>query len=686
MDSDQEYIGLAPRFVPLCRSKDKFLIGHEDGAFYETGIAADILAAMVRCQTIAEVEDALKSSHDPQSIRAELAAMEARGILHRGREPRSAQRAYWDTLDSPSPVGTVAFRPICTDGCEAIAEALKSTGLMLADDSSFLLVATDDYLRPELAQIDSLGVTWMLAKPVGHTIWIGPIFQPGQTPCWRCMTHWLKLHRKEQAALYGCARNQLLPQPSFASLPSTLTMAAGMIATAVALRMANRDSGRLAGAILSFDTRTFQQHRSVVRWHPNCDRCGSKSNQGPLHSDLSPLTGIVSGIDLTDSTECGFYHALATFDAPLPEAGVRRLVGKLRAVGKGVTADEAETCAIAEAVERYSTLFKGSERGMRAEIREVGGIPPDEILLFSDRQYEDRETWNATHSEIQWVPERFDPAEQIEWTEARSLLTDEFRFVPSALCYMHYDFRGARQFCSADSNGCGTGPTLDDAILAAILELIERDAVAIWWYNRLILPTIELASLGDSRILQIEQEFRRKGRTLSVIDATTDIGIPAYVAIAARFDGSEPCFGAAADCSPRRAAFKAIAEASQICFWVGKGAGTEELLGWVRSTSIHDHPYLRGRAERPACEPKAMLPAVALRHCVERLKAAGLDSYYVDLTRPEIAAPAARAIVPGLRHFWARFAPGRLYNVPIRQGILSRPLPEEQLNPVPCMI
>jgi oxazoline/thiazoline synthase len=48
--------------------------------------------------------------------------------------------------------------------------------------------------------------------------------------------------------------------------------------------------------------------------------------------------------------------------------------------------------------------------------------------------------------------------------------------------------------------------------------------------------------------------------------------------------------------------------------------------------------------------------------------------------------PVAKVIVPGLRHFWARFAPGRLYDVPVRLGWISRPLAEEELNPVPMFL
>jgi oxazoline/thiazoline synthase len=45
-----------------------------------------------------------------------------------------------------------------------------------------------------------------------------------------------------------------------------------------------------------------------------------------------------------------------------------------------------------------------------------------------------------------------------------------------------------------------------------------------------------------------------------------------------------------------------------------------------------------------------------------------------------------KVVVPGLRHFWARFAPGRLFDVPVRLGRLATPTPYEDLNPVPLFL
>ena len=64
----------------------------------------------------------------------------------------------------------------------------------------------------------------------------------------------------------------------------------------------------------------------------------------------------------------------------------------------------------------------------------------------------------------------------------------------------------------------------------------------------------------------------------------------------------------------------------------------------------------------------------------------GMEMLVLDQTRPDIGLPVAKVIVPGLRHFWARFAPGRLYDVPVQIGWRDEPLREDELNPIPFLL
>jgi oxazoline/thiazoline synthase len=100
---------------------------------------------------------------------------------------------------------------------------------------------------------------------------------------------------------------------------------------------------------------------------------------------------------------------------------------------------------------------------------------------------------------------------------------------------------------------------------------------------------------------------------------------------------------------------------------------------------LEDHPYLASSgAVRPDLGSKfgGLDAREQVTACVNLAKQAGLDFLVLDQTRPDIEVPVVRVIVPGLRHFYRRFAPGRLYDVPVKLGWRDRPLSEHELNPL----
>jgi ribosomal protein S12 methylthiotransferase accessory factor len=74
-----------------------------------------------------------------------------------------------------------------------------------------------------------------------------------------------------------------------------------------------------------------------------------------------------------------------------------------------------------------------------------------------------------------------------------------------------------------------------------------------------------------------------------------------------------------------------------------------------------------------------------VEECRAMVESRGMEFLVLDQTRPDIGMPVVRVIVPGMRHFWARFAPGRLYDVPLRLGKLDKMLHESELNSVPVI-
>jgi ribosomal protein S12 methylthiotransferase accessory factor YcaO len=175
-----------------------------------------------------------------------------------------------------------------------------------------------------------------------------------------------------------------------------------------------------------------------------------------------------------------------------------------------------------------------------------------------------------------------------------------------------------------------------------------------------------------------------------VLDITSDLGIPSFVTIAHWVENSEEYveFGSGAHFDARIAALRAMTELNQFLS-IGLMGGR------AQNTSHDDFPPFRLQ-DFPYLIPSGT-PVIrsgfgtSFGHldkreqvlaCGRLAKRAGLDFLVLDQTRPDIEVPVVRVIVPGLRHFYRRFAPGRLYDVPVKLGLRDRPLLESELNPL----
>ena len=354
------------------------------------------------------------------------------------------------------------------------------------------------------------------------------------------------------------------------------------------------------------------------------------------------------------------------------------------AFGSGLTQDAALDSCLGESVERYSTVWQGTEPmvvGRQTDLPDA--IPPQSILLYSERQYSTRHQWNATSRDLFKVPEPVDDKAAIHWSPVRSLRDGSRRLVPTALCYAGACGDPAA-FCTADSIGCAAGRTTIEAQLNALLEVVERDAVAIWWYNRLTRPHLPLAGTGAEDIADLATAVRGIGKELTVLDVTHDVDIPVYVAVGAERDGTRPFFGAAAHPDARVAARKAIAELIQLWFWTTVSEPEAAFGDWLRIGDLATDTHLTSDSTLHLRKRYVGTTAEMLSWCVQRLAARDLEPYALDMTRPEAGLPVSRIIVPGARHCWNRLASGRLNDVPVSMGWRDRALREEELNPIGC--
>jgi oxazoline/thiazoline synthase len=310
--------------------------------------------------------------------------------------------------------------------------------------------------------------------------------------------------------------------------------------------------------------------------------------------------------------------------------------------------------------------------------------------LFSDAQYR-RALASAgdTHDVTPTAPP-FNPSAEIEWTPVWSLRDERFKYLPTSLLYFFYNGDSAPAGrIHADSNGCAAGNTLEEAIVQGFLELIERDSYAIWWYNRLQRPQVDLGQFDDSYIRDLQVQFAATGRRVWMLDITSDLGIPSFVAISHATENGRDLieFGSGSHFDARIAALRSLTELNQFLSLGLTGGRDPGSASHEAPLTLRDHPYLTPNNDQPEpfdlnskfghLDTRAQVMA-----CVNLVKQAGLDFLVLDQTRPDIEVPVVRVIVPGLRHFYRRFGPGRLYVVPVKLGWRDRPMPESELNPV----
>ena len=375
--------------------------------------------------------------------------------------------------------------------------------------------------------------------------------------------------------------------------------------------------------------------------------------------------------------------------------------------GKGATDAQARASGLCEGLERYSGVFRGDEPRRRAAPADSATPPSRSTIACTSAtgSIASATSGMPRKSHYNFVPVPLDPDAEVDWTPVWSLTRQEPRYLPTAFCYFNAPQPDGEPFCIGDSNGNAAGNTLEEAILQGFLELVERDAVALWWYNRVKRPEVDLDSFADPYLDRVRVYLRERGRELWVIDLTSDLNIPVFAGHVARNrwpGGADHAGLRRPPRSPRRAAagrHRDEPDAVEPARTNGRPPGpgtspstTQETLEWLRSATVANQPYLLpdAAAEPPKCHVVSAVVVRRRRRGRAVVPGVGRGAWDGDdgpgPDASEIGLPVVKVIVPGLRHFWARYAPGRLYDVPVRLGWLSAPTPEEELNPIPMFL
>ncbi|MEW8144556.1 MAG: TOMM precursor leader peptide-binding protein [Candidatus Thiodiazotropha endolucinida] len=742
-----------PEFQPHLRvhklDDDTVLMVSEENRFLLRGDVITMIAPLIDGKRSSdEIANLLSEKIPEHTVFFALLRLEQNGHIIEAKPGLPKEwSAFWslqkiDPLKAHNLIRQTAVSILSIGNAETIPlqQELKLLGFSINSSAPFKIVITDEYSNPEIDSINKEALQsqdpWMLCKLTGKTTWIGPVFTPGNGACWKCLDSRLRENRRlDPIGDIG----ETIGQPfSIGTLTSTIKVAIGFVGTELAKWIICPDKSKLTDRLLTINNFEPSLRYHTLSKNPACSHCGNESidtdesetvaikltptlkinetdggyrtrsrenTWKQLEPHISPITGIISDPEKQfEEIESPIHVYFVKQNSPVGKTRkVRSSRYGIGAAGKGMTDLQARVSCVAEAVERYSSWYRGNEPTVSASYQHIGaqGIHPYSLLNISDNQYLTRRKWNLVHKEFNFVPEPFDESETIKWTKAWSLTKNQLRYIPTAFCYYQYRSDNETMFCRADSNGCASGNTLEEAILQGLFEVVERDATAIWWYNMLNRPQVDLTSLNDPYVLNIQKYLHSKGRLLYVLDTTTDINIPCFCAVSTTPNGEKIFFGQGAHLDARVAISRAITEMNQslvarrafelpeenrvIPQWM------EQARDWYQNATLDSHTYLIPlRQETTDIRDYPSVSSIDITEdiskCVGILSKKNLEVIVLNLTLTEIGFPVVKVIVPGMRHVFASFANGRLYDVPVERGWKSDCLKEEELNSIPYFL
>ena len=755
--ADRGHVDL-PALTPHLRSHvigdgQTLLVSENFDTLLHGGLYCDLLPLLDGRHQLAGITARLEDRHTAANVLAAVVSLADRGYVVSGDHGMDPDRAaYWSSIGaSPRWVEhRLAESRIAVKGDNGrLVRHLEESGAgVVTTDPQLTVLHCDDYLETRFTDLNrhqiEAGAPWTLVRPRGMDALFGPVFYSDrQGPCWDCLANRLRNHKEVHNFLRHNAGEEAAFKP-FASETSVLEALYGLIASEIVKWVVLDESAPIHTQAISVRVGSFEIVKHLVTRRPQCPTCGDEMLHRPdrppaplsLNSSpkshrssggarsrtpeatlakyrhlVSPISGVVTWLTRTTSESDSWLHVhWAGSNLSMRSRSLSSLRRSLRSksAGKGSTPQQSEVSALCEAIERYSGAYCGDEIRTRSRFTDFSdedvAIHPNDVQLFSDHQLDNAESINGQGHPYNIVPPRLAPDVEVDWTPVWSFTQRRHRYMPTSMLYgMAAEQRGGSDLI-ADSNGCAAGNTLEEAILQGFYELVERDAFAIWWYNGLGVPGVDISSFDDEFLSAAPEYYGRCDRELWMLDVTTDIGIPSFVALSRRphAETEDIIYGAGAHADPRLAALRAICELNQCLTWLprpgerGGQTGRPMIddpmaLDWWKTARIAQCPWLVPAPGIPL-KQGALYPVIEtadtrddVEHCRTLVEARGMEFLVLDQTRPDIDMPVARVIVPGMRHFWARYAPGRLYDVPVDMGRRKHPLAEADLNPAPVI-
>ena len=344
---------------------------------------------------------------------------------------------------------------------------------------------------------------------------------------------------------------------------------------------------------------------------------------------------------------------LTFFGAEVEHAGEDGHHARGSASGAGLTARSAFESCVGEAIEFLSQF----EQGDSLTQLPAGAPPPNAPDEFRS---------------LDQPPGSRNPP-SLAWIAGRRLSDGTEVVLPADLCLRRAPPKRAIEPPMPMSVGCAAGRSREAAMLHGLLELVERDAFALWWLGgsrgRLLREEDHDGAQGG-----LLRQIRSAGseRHTWVLDITSDLEVPCIVALSANRAGREIACGCAARLSTAQAVHRAVLEMCQmelayriVDLKLAEGGELNERdrglqhrrheLDAAHASALHPYGTPSAARVHPVASDEAALVALT-----KTLSAAGIEVYSVDLTRRRFGVPVARLLAPKLQPYPSPVVTGRL--------------------------
>jgi len=372
-------------------------------------------------------------------------------------------------------------------------------------------------------------------------------------------------------------------------------------------------------------------------------------DQDWISTIFSSHTGIINGIlkrNELDAYGLEMYQALSAQTKILFDTDRDVSSGGL---GVDFSASNALYSCIGESIERYCMSYVPTDDLLLAHYDDVPlEHRLDCLSFYTDQQYE-------THADRFSNPSNH----PIYWCKVYSNRSSHFIYYPASLVYLPFGLQ--KPVAETSSTGVSAHTTIEQAVLSGTLEVIERDALMVNFFQKLPRRSVDLASILENIstthadfIKNIQSNFQIK-----VFHLHSDLNVPIYLSYIWTDADEAPLhygIGACAHLNSEDAIIKSLKECLFTYFY------SKKLLHLKKTdknaiSSLYEHfLYYQDDKFYKLCDNAVVSSysshSLQERQLFESLEKAGLFTYYIDLTTKDIQSftplKVVKVVIPSM--------------------------------------